>query len=269
MQLIKFLLVMAIVFWISDAFGNNVAKKSVLVCYGRLEPESIKGYDYLIIESQHYDIYEVRRLKLQNEKVFAYVSLGEINENSPYFPLFKDEVSKKNEIWNSYYLNLESPKTVESLKRIIRDILAMGYDGMFLDNIDNYGSYGPQSMQKEALIEFLKELKDEFPDRSFIQNAGIDLLDQTSPYVLAVVVESVATDYDFDSKLYRLRDKQQFEERLKNLDSVRKKSKLPFILIEYADSKSLCEAIMKRLKSSGFDLFIGNISLQAIPEFSK
>src|SRR5436190_21715217 len=116
MQLTKILILAFIVFTITTAFGNNLTQKSILVCYGRLEPETISGYDYVILESQHYNIYEIKKIKSQNEKVFGYVSLGEINENSEYFNLFKDDLSQKNEIWNSYYLNLKSEKTVSTLK---------------------------------------------------------------------------------------------------------------------------------------------------------
>src|SRR6478672_11089796 len=123
MQLTKILILVSIVFTITSAFGNNITKKSILVCYGRLEPETITGYNYVILESQHYNIYEIKKIKSQNEKVFAYVSLGEINENSDYFNLFKGELDQKNETWNSYYLNLKSENTIKTLEGIIKGIL--------------------------------------------------------------------------------------------------------------------------------------------------
>src|SRR5436190_5238989 len=154
MQLTKIIILVSILLIGTTVFGNNISKKSILVCYGRLEPETIKGYDYVILESQHYNIYEIKKIKAQNEKVFAYVSLGEINENSSYYNLFKDDLFQKNEIWNSYYLNLKSEKTTTILKEIIKNILDLGYDGMFLDNIDNFTSFGPQSLQKDQLVNF-------------------------------------------------------------------------------------------------------------------
>ena len=269
MQLTKILILVSIVFTITTAFGNNITQKSILVCYGRLEPETVSGYDYVILESQHYNIYEIKKIKSQNEKVFAYVSLGEINENSGYFNLFKDDLSQKNEIWNSYYLNLKSEKTITTLKGIIKNILDLGYDGMFLDNIDNFTSYGPQSLQKEELVNFLKDLNNDYPDKLFIQNAGIELINETASFVDAVVVESVATDYSFNDKSYKLRNQTEYEEYAKKLEGVRKEYKIPVILIEYADKQSLRRDIQKRIKSTKFDSFIGNINLQTIPIFNN
>jgi hypothetical protein len=269
MQLTKILMLVSIVFTITSAFGNIITKKSILFCYGRLEPETISGYDYVILESQHYNIYEIKKIKSQNEKVFGYVSLGEINENSENFSLFKDDLSQKNEIWNSYYLNLKSEKTIAALKTIIKDILDLGYDGMFLDNVDNFTSFGPQSLQKEELINFLKDLNSNYPDKIFIQNAGIEIINDTATFIDAVVVESVATDYSFNDKSYKLRDKTEYEDYAKKLEAVRQDYKIPVILIEYADSQSLRREIQNRIKSTKFDSFIGNINLQTLPIFKN
>ena len=85
MQLIKILLFVLPSILVTNVFGNGIIKNSVLVCYGRLEPETIKGYKYVILESQYYNIYEIQIIKSQNEKVVAYISLGEVNANSQYF----------------------------------------------------------------------------------------------------------------------------------------------------------------------------------------
>lgn len=269
MQLTKILILISIVFMTTSALGNLRTKKNILVCYGRLEPEVIKGYDYIILESQHYNIYEIKQLKSQNDKVFAYVSLGEINENSGYFNLFKEDLSQKNEIWNSYYLDLKSEKTVATLKGIIKNILDLGYDGMFLDNVDNFTSFGPQSVQRSELINFLKDLDKDYPDKQFIQNAGIEIIRETASFVDVIVVESVATAYSFDDKSYKLRDKNEYEAYVKRLQAVRKEYKIPLILIEYADSQSLHDSILKRIKSTRFDSFIANINLQTLPIFKN
>jgi len=147
--------------------------------------------------------------------------------------------------------------------------LDFGYDGMFLDNIDNFASYGPQSLQKVELVNFLKDLNSNYPDKLFIQNAGIEIISDTAPFIDAVVVESVATNYSFNDKSYKLRDKIEYEEYAKKLEAVRKEYKIPIILIEYADSQSLRYEIQKRIKSTKFYSFIGNINLQTIPIFKN
>ena len=269
MQLIKIILFVLPSLLVSDAFGNGINKNSVFVCYGRLEPESIKGYSYVILESKYYTFYEVQRIKSQNEKVVAYISLGEINANSSYFQQFNSDFSGKNEVWNSHYLNLKSEKTLEILMKMVDNIFANGYDGLFLDNIDNFSSFGPQSNQKEDVIQLIKKIKTDYFNHILIQNAGLELINETGQYIDSVVFESVASNYTFDDKSYKLRDEFEFDTYVNKLVSIKNQFQLPILLIEYADTIPLRNAIEKRIKPSRFDYFIGNINLQTMPKFIK
>ena len=269
MQLIKIILFVLPSLLVSDAFGKGINKNSVFVCYGRLEPESIKGYRYVILESKYYTFYEVQRIKSQNEKVVAYISLGEINVNSSYFHQFNSDFSGKNEVWNSHYLNLKSEKTIEILMKMIDNILANGYDGLFLDNIDNFSDFGPQSNQKLEVIKLIKQIKTEYFDHILIQNSGLQLINETKPYIDSVVVESVASNFTFDDNSYKLRAEYEFDEYINKLILIKKQYHLPILLIEYANTIPLRNAIEKRIKPTRFDYFIGNINLQTIPKFIK
>ena len=267
MQHIKIILFLLPYLMVSNVLGNTNTKSPVLVCYGRLEPQTIVGYKYVIIESKYYSIYEVQRLKSQNEKVIAYISLGEINANSSYFERLKNDTMGKNEIWNSFYLNLESEKTKEILLEMVKSILAKGYDGLFLDNIDNFSSFGPQFKQDQELVSLLKTISELYPKHVLIQNSGIEIISKTASFVDVIIVESVATNYTFEDKNYKLRDYKAFAEYISQLKSVNKDYDLPIILIEYADTQTLRDAVQKRIKGLNFDCFIGNINLQTLPKF--
>jgi polysaccharide biosynthesis protein PelA len=242
-------------------------KANVLVCYGRLQPETVKGYNCVIVEQEHYTPAEVRILKAQNEKVLAYISLGEVNAHAKHYAELKDNTLGKNDTWNSYYLDLTAEKTTAALMKIIGDAINQGYDGFFLDNFDNYGSWGKQSAQKQALIALLKQINNKYPHYTFLQNAGLDLIADTAAYVDGVIVESVATDYSFAGKTYKLREDADFNARAIKLAAVSQTYSLPVMLIEYADTKILRDAAEKRIKRLGFDYFIGQIDLQAVPQF--
>jgi uncharacterized protein (TIGR01370 family) len=269
MQLIKIILYVLPTLLVSDAFGNGINKNSVFVCYGRLQPESIKGFSYVILESKYYTFYEVQRIKSQNEKVVAYISLGEINANSAYFQEFQSDFSGKNDIWNSHYLNLKSEKTIEILMKMVDNTLAFGYDGLFLDNIDNFSSFGPQSNQKSDVVQLIKKIKTDYFNHILIQNSGLELINETVQFIDSVVFESVASNYTFDDKSYKLRDEMECEIYLSKLIAVKKQYNLPILLIEYANTIPLRNAIEKRIKPSRFDYFIGNINLQTMPKFIK
>lgn len=252
---------------VSDEFRNKPISKSILVCYGRLEPELVNGYDILIIESTYYSIYEVNRLKAQNGKVIAYISLGEINSNSPYFSKFKDHFIGKNETWNSHYLNLKSKEVGLILIEMITTIMSKGFDGLFFDNVDNFSTYGPQFQQKQELTTLLKEINTKYPKHFFIQNSGLELVPSTAEFIDTLVMESVITNYTFDSSGYKLREVDKADLTLDKLKLLKKKYRIPIILIEYSDSMNLNDAIQSKMHTYNFDYFIGNISLLTVPQF--
>jgi uncharacterized protein (TIGR01370 family) len=267
MRLIKLFLFILPSVLVTNLFAIGAKKNTVLVCYGKLNAEAIKGYGYVILEAKHYTAKEVKQIKNQNEKVFAYMSLGEVNAHAPHYNALKNYTLGKNEIWNSYYLNLKAEKTSTVLMDIIDKTLAKGYDGMFLDNIDNFTIFGPQKDQRKELVTLLRNIKEKYPKNLFIQNAALDLIPETSAYVDAVAIESVASLYDFKTKKYGLRDNKQFEDTMTRLKNITSTYKVPVILIEYADTKKLQNKILDKIKPSDFQYFIGNINLQHLPKF--
>ena len=101
---------------------------------------------------------EITIIKKNNKNVLAYISLGEVNSNASHYNLLKDNTLGKNNNWNSHYLDLKSDKTTIVLMRLIKKNLDKGFDGLFLDNIDNYSSFGPQKNQRKELIELIKKI---------------------------------------------------------------------------------------------------------------
>lgn len=248
---------------------TNCTQSSVFFCYGKLDPLDVKGYSYVVIESKNYSIPDVKKFKKLNGNVLAYISLGEVNSQAKYYNLLKNNTLGKNENWDSYYLDLKSPETVQTLFSIIDQILADGYDGLFLDNIDNFCSFGFQKDQKAEIVQFMTDLNARYPNHIFIQNAGLELVEKTSELVDALVIESVASDFTFDDKAYKLRNQTEYDKYIRKLHQIRRKYKLPVILVEYADTQSLHDEIVKRIDRTGFLYFIGSIDLQGIPKFSE
>lgn len=243
-------------------------KSTVLFCYGIMNPAQVKGYKYVVVESKHYSATNIKTLKTQNEKVFAYISLGEINENSIHFNDFKNHTIGKNKIWNSHYIDLKAKKANELIIEMVDEIFANGYDGLFLDNIDNFTIYGPQKEQKEKVVELIKMIKEKYPKKKFIQNAGLELAEETTRYIDIIAVESVASAYSFKDNKYNLREKSDYEAYMKRINTISTTFSIPFIFVEYADSKALANQIDKRLENTKYDYFIGNINLQTIPQFN-
>lgn len=265
MRLTKLILILMLFF--NGLMAQNTSVKS-LFCYGDIVPAQVTGFDYVVLESAWFTSEEVLFLKKENKNVLAYISLGEVSETAAFYATISSETLGKNTIWDSHVLDIEAKKTQEVLLQEIEKIVVnKRFDGLFIDNIDNYTIYGPTPQKKEALISFLKALKTLYPELKVMQNAGLEVLEETHHFIDAVAVESIASNYDFDKNNYRLRDKKTFKSRLNLVKSNAKAYQLPIIAIEYANSTVLKTKIEKRLKTSKLSLFIGQIDLQKIPNW--
>jgi hypothetical protein len=266
MRLIKMILFILPSVLVPNAYGQAIGKNNFLVCYGRLDPTLIKGYGLVILEPAHYSPAEIKTIQAQNETVLAYISLGEVNRSAGHYEKLKDVTLGKNSVWDSYYLDLGNAGTREVLMQLLADGFTAGYDGFFLDNFDNFGTFGPQVAQQDDLVAMLGQIYRTYPEKTFYQNAGLDIIARTAPFMDGVVIESIATDYSFADKKYRLRNARDFAACLGKLKKASEYG-LPIRLIEYADSIALKNDVEERLKDLAYDYFIGQIDLQTLPKF--
>jgi polysaccharide biosynthesis protein PelA len=264
MQLIK-TFIFSTFFSTMSIFSQS--KQKVLVCYGKFDVDLVKGYDLIIMESAQFNVYEVAKIKKNNKKVVAYISLGETTEISDDFKSLKSSTLGKNKDWNSYYLDLSLEKTRKSLDRTIGRYFFMGYDGLFLDNIDNFNSYGPQFSYQKYLVDYIKNIRLKYPKSYIVQNAGMELISATRSFVDCMLIESVASNFTFEDKKYKLRAKLDYDQYMENIKKMNNTHKIPIILVEYADTKVLANNIAERLKNTPYSYFIGDLSLQTLPKF--
>lgn len=261
----KFLLLFTSFLWSSKLMANN----SVFLCYGKVPVQDIMNYEYVIVEASHYSASEVAVLKQHNQLVVCYISLGEFNKYTTFFNSAKKHaLPGKNENWDSYYLDLSQKPLHEILLKDIKEkILFKGFDGLFLDNIDNFCSYGQQKHQQPYLIDLLKTIRKDFPTIHLMQNAGLEALEHTGNLVNSVAIESIITNYNFSKKEYGFRNKKDFKQLATNLKLIQEKYTLPFIIIEYVDRKKDLSKIERKLQRYNWHLFIGQIDLQDKPTF--
>jgi hypothetical protein len=99
---------------------------SVMICYGDINPDKIRGYKYVIVESEHFTAFDVKLLKENNQTVLGYVSLGEVSTSRYYYESIKDRTLGKNKNWDSHYLNLKDEQTREAVLGLVSRIEKKG-----------------------------------------------------------------------------------------------------------------------------------------------
>jgi len=255
----------------AEKVAHNSMYDSFGVVYSEIEPKQTEGYNFLIVEPYFYTKQEISNFHSRGLKVVAYISLGEVNESRRYFEEFKEIGFKgKNENHGSYYTDLTNPKVKDKfINQIVPELLAFGYDGLFMDTIDAVAPYTIRREMKNDMIELIKKIRAKNPKKILIQNAGFFLLDETADLVDAVAIEDVASGYNFETNEYLIKSDKEFEERVSFINSVYQKSKIPFLIIDFAEDVHTKQIVSERLNSIAFPYFISNIGFNGLPERSQ
>ena len=252
---------------VTSLYCQEIRQANVLVFYGKTNPDKIRDYKYVILESEQFNRLDIKLMKESNELVLGYISMGEVAPARYYYTDLKDKTLGKNEIWDSYYLNPADSTTRSILMNLVDRIKEKGFNGLFLDTVDAYGPWGSTKDKVDDFISLLQEIKQKYPDFHLMQNSGVPLVSKSKDYINSVALESVVTDYNFDKSTYNLRTSRGFEERVKELKEMKSAYNMPVVLIEYADTKRLYNRVKQRLIPLKWDYFIGNIDLAEIPKF--
>jgi len=213
-------------------------------------------YDEVVVEPK--GIENIKYLKANYKaKIYAYVSIGEkIN------PKNKNWILGKNKFWNSYIMDITNPNYQQFLLSQLNSL--KDYDGFMFDTIDSYQMALKKPQQKlyeKALIEFIKTVKKDFPNKKIILNRGFEILDKVKNDIDAVLAENLFT-IPSNGKI-----KPQSQNNIKwLLDKLNyaKKLGIEVIVIEYSKTPQKEIKLAKKIINLGFIPFVSDIHLKQI-----
>ena len=268
------LAVLVMSFTFNDCTGSGSIQKeksslepfAVSYEYIRNLKDAAEQYNLLIIEPENYSRSEIQLANDQSTKIIAYVTLGEVDRNRWYYPLLEERgFLGVNENWDSPYLNLADSTTRSiMLDQVVPNIMSKGFDGLFLDTVDDVAPYTERAHLQPHMLDIITKIRKSYPDALIIQNAGFFLLDKTHDLINGVLIEDVATSYNFDRKSYNLKSTDAYKEKAGSILKLKKKYKLPFLVVDFSDNKHLTNLTIKRLDSLSLPYFISSIELNDI-----
>ena len=251
------------IFFLVYRFGKvKQMKKDYGVFIGADNIDKIKGYNVVVVEPASIDIGGVEFLHKTNEKIYAYLNIGSLEEYRPYFNEFKEKTLGLYENWEDEYWVDVSDIAWQNLivDKLGRDIVDKGFDGFFIDNCDVYYYYPNEeifnglssilqglrslNMTKKYKIDIIINGGDTFVSRCIENKTATELFD-------GVNQECVFTDIDFENKTYKEKDESDrgyFKEYLSNV----KKHRLEVYLIEYGANSKLIKEIKNYCNENGF-----------------
>lgn len=253
------------------AAPESAIKGSVAFWYASNPPLSeLAQFDNLMLEPDHFDASARNFLRLQNTKLFAYLSVGEFDGD-------KQELAKAglngstsdvvNHAWNSYVMNLADKKWQEHLEARAKSLYKQGYDGLFLDTLDSFQLLPAkqQEQQRKGLIEILTKLQTNTPGLQLVFNRGFEVIHELPKKPAAVAVESIYAGWDPSNNRYKPVPEADRVWLQQHLEPLRVKN-IPLIAIEYLPFERRAEArkLVKKLKSEGFIPYIGTPYLDSI-----
>lgn len=198
-----------------------------------------KGNNTIGQEMQKMDLVIVEPIEMQQpyieaaqEKgtlIFGYINAMEADKwNEAFYQqlqeidFYKDEYGEKMYFaeWDSYLMDMTSAHYQNLLlQEIQKQIVHKGLDGVFLDTVGNIDSFLPpkeQGQQNQAMLAFIKKIKQQFNGLSVAQNWGFQTLAEfTAHYIDFIMWENFSYDVvgeddwslDKMNKLKQLREK--------------------------------------------------------------
>lgn len=227
-------------------------------------------FDWLVLESAHFDQAARQFLRSQHSQLFAYLSVGEFDGNRKQLAaagLSHSTANTKNHAWNSHVMNLADAQWQDYLVKRAKQLHAQGYDGLFLDTLDSFQLLPKkqQEAQRLGLVKLLSKLQTQVPEVKLIFNRGFEVIDDLPKAPSAVAIESIYAGWQPTTKRYVAvsdMDREWLEERLQPLRA----QNIPLIAIDYLPFERRAEAreLVKKLQTEGFIPYIGTPHLDSL-----
>ena len=238
------------------------------------DPKEARRYDLLVLEPGHGRA--PKSLHRDGAVVIGYLSLGEVEKSRPSFAALAaaGALFAPNPNWPDARLaDLRHPRwRAEILDRLIPAILSQGFDGIFIDTLDN-----AEAMERadpkgragmvEAAASLVREIRTRFPDIVIVVNRGYAALPRIAETIDGVLGEAMATRWSFRDKSYeRLSDADWLwqAERLRAAKALN--PALALLTLDYWEPNDTpaVAALYARERAAGFVPYVSILSLDRI-----
>lgn len=113
----------------------------------------------IVVEPEDYTMAEIKALKKNGAKILAYLSIGSVSDERPYYKQLKPYQLKHLEDWpHERYIDLRRPQVREWIQKQAKTLKGAGFDGFWLDNADIYEEYKSTEMFN-AILSTLQAVK--------------------------------------------------------------------------------------------------------------
>ncbi len=250
------------------------AKSWVVYYDDEAKPADFAPYELIVLDSKNHPPLEP--LKKAGKTLLGYLSLGEVESYRPWFKAVKRQklLLQENVNWpGSFYVELRDARwRWRVIDDLVPAILARGFDGIFLDTLDN-----PAELERRdpvryegmtrAAAELVLELRRHFPRIKIMLNRAYEILPLVARAIDYELGEAVYTVYDFENKRNKRQPRADYRWQVEVLQKAKKANPgLEIMTLDYWDPKDVKE--LKRIyalqRANGFLPYVATVELDRI-----
>ena len=273
----RFILFMSVLSFTAGfvSVSNGASSERFAVYYSdAASPDSLSRYQLLVLDSQHHP--QLQSLAENNAMLLGYISLGEINKDSPYFPYLKKSgiVLQENKNWKgSYTIDVRSPVWQKLVvEQIIPSVLRDGFNGVFFDTLDSplelerANPLHYRGMGTEA-VHLIQMVRMHYPTLPIMVNRAYPILPRIVTQINMELGESVLGDHNFDTKTYGKVDPELYHQQVQWLQQAKLiNPQLKVYTLDYADKndRRAIADLYRQQRANGFIPYVATVGLDEI-----
>lgn len=200
-------------FMAGSAFAGSRARaqqveRFVVYYADKAAPADFAPYRWAVLDADFHP--PLAAIMAQGTATFGYLSAGEAERNRAYFPAIPQRLLlDENPNWpGSFYADVRRPEwRALILDRLLPELLARGFQGVFLDTLDNPPFLEARDPRRfagmtAAAAELVRAIRARHPNLPIMLNRAYELHAAAGAAVDIVLAESLLGGYDFARRAY-------------------------------------------------------------------
>ena len=238
------------------------------------DPVLARACALLVLEPHH--ARPIAPLRGPGSILLGYVSFGEVEHSRPYFVGLEKAGALKaaNPNWPDARLaDLRHPAwRAAVLDRLVHAILALGYDGIFIDTMDNAEAMERQDPVANrgmvaAGVSLIAAVRARFPKIRIMLNRGYALLPEIAPKIDYLLGEAMASRWNFTAKRYDVLSDSDWAWQAGRLRAAQARN--PALTLTTLDSRDPADtkqvaALYARERAAGFSPYVATLALDRL-----
>ena len=238
------------------------------------DPAVARRYRLLVLEPHH--ARPIAPLRGPDSSLLGYVSLGEVERSRSYFAALDaaGALGPANPNWpDARMLDLRHDAARRAvIDRIVPEVLALGYDGIFIDTMDSIEAMERQDpIANKGMIAagaaLIGALHARFPAMRMMLNRGYAMLPEVADKIDIVLGEAMASRWNFAAKRYELLSDGDWQWQADRLRAAQARNPaLTLATLDYwePDATAQVAHLYARERAAGFRPYVATLALDRL-----